>query len=133
MHKLKLKPTYKVVKDYYTELDTLTQLSLFTEGAVSPSFAALLRHCARQFNWTLAKQFGMRARGAGGRSIRVDGALLDPFKLIHGVWEAKDSDDDLKPKIDFTEEKPWKPTSNPKTTDYLYENLARGWPKNLIT
>ena len=37
MNKLRLKPTYKVVKDYYTELDTLMQLSLFTEGAVSPS------------------------------------------------------------------------------------------------
>ncbi len=100
MHKLKLKPTYKVVKDYYTELDNLMQLSLFTEGAVSPTFAALLRHCARQFNWTLAEQFSMRARGAGGRVIRVDGALLDSFKLIHGVWEAKDSDDDLKREVD---------------------------------
>jgi predicted helicase len=100
MHKLKLKPTYKVVKDYYTELDNLMQLSLFTEGAVSPTFAALLRHCARQFNWTLAEQFSMRVRGAAGRTIRVDGALLDPFKLVHGVWEAKDSDDDLKREVD---------------------------------
>jgi hypothetical protein len=100
MNKLKLKPTYKVVKNYYTELDHLMQLSLFTEGAVSPSFAALLRHCARQFNWTLAEQFSMRAKGAGGRAIRVDGALLDPFRLVHGVWEAKDSDDDLKLEVD---------------------------------
>ncbi len=69
-------------------------LSLFAEGAVSPSFAALRRYCAGQFNWTLAEQFAMRARG-GERLIRVDGALLDPFKLLHGVWEAKDSDDDL--------------------------------------
>jgi hypothetical protein len=91
MNKLKLKPTYKVVKNYYTELDNLMQLSLFTEGAVSPSFAALLRYCARQFNWTLAEQFSMRAKGAGGRAIRVDGALLDPLKLVHGVWEAKES------------------------------------------
>jgi hypothetical protein len=91
MNKLKLKPTYKVVKNYYTELDNLMQLSLFTEGAVSPTFAALLRHCARQFKWTLAEEFSMRARGPGGRAIRVDGALLDPFRLVHGVWEAKDS------------------------------------------
>jgi hypothetical protein len=41
MNKLKLKPTYKVVKNYYTELDHLMQLSLFTEGAVSPTFASL--------------------------------------------------------------------------------------------
>jgi len=49
---------------------------------------------------TLAEQFSLRARGATGRSIRVDGALLDPFKLVHGVWEAKDSDDDLKREAD---------------------------------
>ncbi len=95
MLKLKLKPNYKVVRDYYAELDSLMQLSLFSEGAVSPTFAALLRYCAGQFNWTLAEQFSMQARGGGGRIIRVDGALLDAFKLLHGVWEAKDSDDDL--------------------------------------
>ncbi len=95
MLKLKLKPNYKVVRDYYAELDSLMQLSLFSEGAVSPTFAALLRYCAGQFNWTLAEQFSMQARGGGGRTIRVDGALLDAFKLLHGVWEAKDSDDDL--------------------------------------
>ncbi|MBN1875917.1 MAG: hypothetical protein JXA33_16965 [Anaerolineae bacterium] len=43
MPTLQLKPTYKVVKAYYAELKHLTQLSLFTEGAVSPMFAALLR------------------------------------------------------------------------------------------
>ena len=74
MHKLKLKPTYKVVKDYYIELDNLMQLSLFTEGAVSPTFAALLRYCAGQFNWTLAEEFTLQPRGGAGRVIRVDGA-----------------------------------------------------------
>jgi predicted helicase len=100
MSKLKLKPTYKVVKNYYAELNSLMQLSLFTEGAVSPTFAALLRYCGRQFDWTLAEQFRMQARGGGQRTIVVDGALLDPFKLRHGVWEAKDSDDDLKREVD---------------------------------
>jgi len=100
MDKLRLKPTYKVVKAYYAELDNLMQLSLFTEGAVSPTFAALLRHCARQFDWTLAEQFTMKPKGVRQRTIRVDGALLDPFKLIHGVWEAKDSDDDLEREVD---------------------------------
>ena len=100
MNKLKLKPTYKVVQSYYAELYNLMQLSLFTEGAVSPAFAGLLRYCARQFNWTLAEQFAMRPKGAMQRTIRVDGALLDPFKLVHGVWEAKDTDDDLGREVD---------------------------------
>jgi len=28
-------------------------------------------------------------------SLRVDGALVDEFRLTHGFWEAKDSQDDL--------------------------------------
>ena len=30
-----------------------------------------------------------------GRRIRVDGALMDNFRLTHGYWEAKDEGDDL--------------------------------------
>lgn len=97
MPTLQLKPTYKVVKAYYDELHNLQQLSLFTEGAVSPTFAALLRHCAGQFEWTLAEQFTLKRKG---RTIRVDGALLDPFKLLHGVWEAKDTHDDLEREVE---------------------------------
>ena len=95
MNELRLKPTHKVVKDYYTELDNLMQLSFFHEGAVSPTFAALLRYCARQRKWTLSEQFTMRPSGSRHQIIRVDGALLDTFNLRRGVWEAKDSDDDL--------------------------------------
>ena len=31
-------------------------------------------------------------------ALRVDGALLDNFRLAHGFWEAKDSHDDLRPR-----------------------------------
>ena len=82
MPTLKLKPTYKVVKAYYAELKSLTQFSLFTEGAVSPTFATLLRYCAKQLSWLLAEQYAMKRKG---RNIRVDGALLDPFKLVHDM------------------------------------------------
>jgi len=97
MPTLQLKPTHKVVKAYYDELHTLQQLALFTEGAVSPAFAALLRHCASQCGWTLAEQFTLKVKG---RAIRVDGALVDAFKLVHGVWEAKDSHDDLEREVE---------------------------------
>ncbi len=99
MGALRLKPTYKVVKSYYAGLGDLMQLSFFHEGAVSHTFAALLRYCAKQFDWTLIEQFDMRPKGSRQRAIRVDGALLDPFKLVHGVWEAKDSDDDLEREV----------------------------------
>jgi predicted helicase len=62
------------------------------EGAVSPAFAALLRHCARQFDWTLVEKHSIKRNG---HHVVVDGALVDTFKLPHGYWEAKDSGDDL--------------------------------------
>ena len=100
MSTLKLKPTYKVVRAYYTDIRNLARLSLFSEGAVSPAFAALLRTCAKQFHWTLAEQFRLER---GERTIRVDGALVDAFNLVHGVWEAKDTEDDLRKEV----EKKW--------------------------
>ena len=91
-----LKPTYKVVKAYYGEIQDVVELGYRSEGAVSPAFAALLRHCAKPFHWTLVEQYRMER---GGRAIRVDGALMDAFKLVHGVWEAKDTEDDLEKEV----------------------------------
>lgn len=96
MPNLSLKPTHKVIKTYYTAISNLTQLDLLSEGAVAPAFAALLRHCANQFQWILAEQFTLRREK---KNVRVDGALIDAFKLIHGVWEAKDTTDDLEKEI----------------------------------
>lgn len=87
-----LKPTHKAVLDYYAELDGLSQLGLFSEGAVAPAFANLLRAATRGMDLTLGEQYVIKR---GGRNLRVDGALLDTFKLPYGYWEAKDSADDL--------------------------------------
>lgn len=92
MKRLKLKANSKQVSKYYREIKNLAQLNLFGEGAVSPHFAALLRYCAGQFEWTLSEQHVMKR---GKRSIRPDGALLDRFSMVRGVWEAKDSADKL--------------------------------------
>jgi hypothetical protein len=89
---LKLKQNSSAVKAYYAEIQNLSQLNLFKEGAVSPAFGALLRVCGRQMGWTLAEQYDIKHNG---RNLRVDGALLDDFRLAHGYWEAKDTDDDL--------------------------------------
>lgn len=92
MKRLKLRADNKPVSKYYREIKNLAQLNLFGEGAVSPHFAALLRYCASQFEWTLSEQHVMKR---GKRSIRPDGALLDRFSMVRGVWEAKDSADKL--------------------------------------
>ncbi len=92
MPPISLKPSYKVVREYYRQVRAMEGLGASHEGAVAPAFAELLRYAAREGEWELVEQFSMRQRG---RSIRVDGALLDPFKLVRGVWEAKDGADDL--------------------------------------
>jgi predicted helicase len=92
MRQLSLKPTHKVVQDFYKEIENLSQLHLFHEGAVSPAFANLLKRCAAQFGWTLSEQHMPKS---GKSNLRFDGALLDEYKLVHGVWEAKDTKDEL--------------------------------------
>jgi predicted helicase len=96
MNLFALKPTNKAVQAYYDEIQNQAQLRLFSEGAVSPAFAGLLRYCARPFGWTLSEQYALKR---GDRTIRVDGVLLDSFKLVHGVWEAKDTADDLEKEV----------------------------------
>ena len=94
---LQLKATHKVVRAYFTELNNLAQLGFFHEGAVAPAFANILRAGAQPFGWTLTEQY--QRKPGRGRTIRIDGALLDNFKLAHGYWEAKDSADDLDAEI----------------------------------
>lgn len=93
MPHLNLKPSHKPVRDYYKALKDVQQMSLLHEGAVAPQFANLLRACASRMKWTLAEQYQILRKGR--RPLRADGVFLDQFKLRHGVWEAKDSDDDL--------------------------------------
>jgi len=96
MATLNLKPTHQAVRAYYEELRTLSNLDFYAEGAVSPAFAALLRHCAKQGRLTLVEQYPFKKNG---RTLRIDGALLDSFKLPLGYWEAKDTADDLQKEI----------------------------------
>ena len=96
MPTLNLKPAHKAVKAYYDELQALGHLNFYAEGAVSPAFAALLRHCAKQSRLTLVEQFPL---DKSGRNLRLDGALVDNFNLPHGYWEAKDTADDLEKEI----------------------------------
>ena len=88
-----LKATHKEIREYFAELTELAQRGFRHEGAVAPAFANILRAAARPFGWALTEQYARKA--TNGRTIRIDGALLDDFNLAHGYWEAKDSDDDL--------------------------------------
>ncbi len=93
MPQLNLKPSQKIIANYYKALAESGQLSLLHEGAVAPHFAALLRAIAAPLGWTLQEQYPLPRKGQ--YPLRLDGVLVDAFNLRHGIWEAKDSDDDL--------------------------------------
>ena len=89
---LNIKPSHKAIKNYYRKINKLSELDEIDEGAVSPPFASLLRHCSKFYGWTLVEKYSIRNNG---NLIYVDGALVDNFKLVYGIWEAKDTKDDL--------------------------------------
>ena len=87
MTTLNLKPTHQAVRAYYDELRTLSNLDFYTEGSVSPPLPAScatapIRAASPWWSNTLSKN---------RRILRLDGALLDEFRLAHGYWEAKDT------------------------------------------
>ncbi len=97
MEHLDLKPGHAAVKAYYGVLGQYGQLHIDHEMAVRSAFQDLLASCARKFHWTLVPEFSIERKGAS--PIRVDGAVLDTFSLTRGLWEAKDSHDDLDKEI----------------------------------
>ncbi len=90
---LSLKPNHKVVQTFYKEIKHTKQMSFVHEGTVAPHFAALLRYCGSKVNWQLIEQYPIQRKGQ--HPLKADGALLDEYKLVHGLWEAKDTKDDL--------------------------------------
>ena len=93
MPRLNLKPTHKLIRDYYATLQQYDQHNATHEGAVSNPFAFLLDTCAKQRNATLIPQYGMHT--PKGNRIVIDGVVLDEYGLPFAYWEAKDIDDDL--------------------------------------
>jgi len=89
---LALKPNHASVKAYYETLHEHGQLHFDHEGAVRRAFGDLLATCGKRSKppLTLVTEYPIdRVR------IRIDGALISPDNLVHGLWEAKDEDDDL--------------------------------------
>ena len=124
MSALNLKPAHKAVKAYFDELQAVAHLDFYDEGAVSPAFAELLRHCGRQTRLTLVEQFPL---AKGGRNLRVDGALVDTFKIPHGYWEAKDTKDDLEKEIQKKFEAGLSQRQHPLSSPPSGHHLP-GWP-----
>lgn len=97
MQKLNLKSSHKPVLNYYEALGQFRQIGVSHETAVRSAFQTLLETCCRQFSWTLVPEWEFRRPKQ--RSVRVDGAIVDAFRLAHGYWEAKDERDDLQKEV----------------------------------
>ncbi len=97
MPQLALKPTHKVVQTYYDSLARFDNLGIKHESAVRSAFQELLESCARQMDRKLVPEYALKRKA--GRPLKADGAFLDHYGLRHGVWEAKDTADDLEKEI----------------------------------
>jgi predicted helicase len=99
MTSLSLKPTHKPVKAYYDALAQFEKLGVKHEGAVRSAFQTLLEHCAREAGRTLVPEYQLKRKV--GRPIEPDGAIVDALSQVlrYGLWEAKDTDDDLEKEI----------------------------------
>ena len=97
MQKLNLKSSHRPVLNYYEALGQFRQLGVSHETAVRSAFQSLLESCCRQFSWTLVPEWEIKRPKQ--RPVRVDGAMVDAFRLAHGYWEAKDERDDLQKEV----------------------------------
>jgi len=93
MSMLNLKPTHAAVKKYYATLERFARGHFDKEGNIRGAFEDLLKHCARQYDWTLVPEYSISRKDRN--PLSVDGALLDAFNLPRGYWEAKDTKDSL--------------------------------------
>jgi hypothetical protein len=97
MNLFPLKATSTYVKAYYAALVQFHQGGHKTEGNTRSAFADVLKRCASAYEWHLVEEY--QFKGTGKQTIRADGALVDSLTLVHGLWEAKDSADDLQKEI----------------------------------
>jgi predicted helicase len=94
-----LKPTCKAVSAYYDALACFEKLGVTHEGAVRSAFQNLLEHCARLAGRTLVPEYRLKRKS--GKPLEPDGAIVDSMSQVlrYGLWEAKDTNDDLEKEI----------------------------------
>ncbi len=98
------------IQTYYRELDDLRRIAgERNESVVRAAFQNLLKNIAEEHQLILVNEYPMRKTSG---LIRVDGALIDRLRLVHGWWEAKDEQDVL--------------------DDEIAAKLAKGYPSDNI-
>lgn len=92
-----LKPTHKIIKQYYLDRERISGQGVQHELAIRPAFFTLLDNAARAYKMTLLSESSFVSRA--GKRIIPDGTIKDEFRITKGYWEAKDSADNLSKEI----------------------------------
>jgi hypothetical protein len=87
------------ITTYYETLRSMSQQGAHGEGATRIAFQNLLADVGRSRGFTVVGEQTIAVPGAGRRTIRLDGEVRDQFRIRRGVWEAKDTADDLDTEI----------------------------------
>ncbi|MBA3532915.1 MAG: N-6 DNA methylase [Ardenticatenales bacterium] len=110
-------PMPRYVSEYYEALRGLEQQGARTEGALRVAFHTLLAEAGKSRGLTVLGEQTVQL--ANKKQIRFDGELKDQYKIRRGVWEAKDSGDDLDAEIAR------KIAAGYPTKNILFENTRR--------
>jgi predicted helicase/ribosomal protein L7/L12 len=89
--------TPKYINAYYDTLHQIETQGALTEGAVRIAFQNVLTEAAKRHQFTVLAEQHIELEGK--RKIRVDAEIRDQYKLRRGIWEAKDTSDNLDAEI----------------------------------
>jgi predicted helicase len=89
------------IQSYWRKLDNLKQLSTSNESNVRKAFEHLLENYGEEYHLTLISEYAFKPFNRVNTSdLKADGVLIDPLRIVHGWWEAKDEKDDLEKEIE---------------------------------
>ncbi|MCY7350780.1 MAG: N-6 DNA methylase [Cytophagaceae bacterium] len=88
-----------LIQQYHRKVQQLVQYGQqHNEGNVSHAFGELLNAYAEKRDLLLIPQYHLKARS--GKTIIPDGAVKDRLSLLYGLWESKDTKDDLRTEME---------------------------------
>ncbi len=103
---------------YYDTLRSFATHGATTEGATRIAFQNLLSEAGKSRGFTVLAEQTIQL--ANRRKIRLDGEVKDHYKIRRGIWEAKDTTDDLDTEIRK------KIAAGYPTKNTIFENTQRG-------
>src|SRR5437763_995573 len=85
------------ISAYYETLRSFGHQRASTEGATRVAFHTLLSEVGKKHGFTVLGEQTIQLPSK--RTIRLDGEVKDQYKIRRGIWEAKDTADDLDAEI----------------------------------